>query len=163
MGKILPHLDDLDKRLLRLLQADAKISSQELAEQVNLSVSPCWRRVRKLENAGVIDKYVTLLNRRKLGLNTVAYVHVSLIEHTEEAIKVFDDFVARQEQVIECSSVTGADDYLLKVVAADPEGLETFIMQKMPRLGIVRSSTTHFVLRQKKYSTALPLGTAGAP
>ena len=163
MGKILPHLDDLDKRLLRLLQADAKISSQELAEQVNLSVSPCWRRVRKLENAGVIDKYVTLLNRRKLGLNTVAYVHVSLIEHTEEAIKVFDDFVARQEQVIECSSVTGADDYLLKVVAADPEGLETFIMQKMLRLGIVRSSTTHFVLRQKKYSTALPLGTAGAP
>ncbi len=150
-------MDQHDKHLLRLLQKDAKISTQELADQVNLSVSPCWRRVRKLEDTGVIEKYVTLLNPKALGLNTVAYVHVSLIEHTEAAIEAFDRFVAEQDQIIECSSVTGADDYLLKVVARDPEGLESFIMQKMLRLGIVRSSTTHFVLRQKKYSTELPL------
>ena len=84
-------------------------------------------------------------------------MHVSLIEHTEDAIQTFDRFVAEQDQVIECCSVTGADDYLLKVVAENPEGLEKFLMQKMLRLGIVRSSTTHFVLRQKKYRTALPL------
>ncbi len=153
----MPNLDRSDKRLLTLLQEDAKISSQDLADQVNLSVSPCWRRVRKLEDNGIIEKYVTLLDRRKLGLQTMAYVHVSLIEHTEDAIQTFDKFVAEQDQVIECSSVTGADDYLLKVVAENPEGLEKFLMQKMLRLGIVRSSTTHFVLRQKKYSTALPL------
>ncbi len=154
----MPLLDEPDKHLLQLLQANAKISSQELAETVNMSASPCWRRVRKLENRGIIDRYVTLLDRRKLGLNTLAYVHVSLIEHTEAAIRVFDDFVEQQDQIVECCSVTGADDYLLKVVARDPEGLENFIMKKMLRLGIVRSSTTHFVLRQKKYSTALPLG-----
>ncbi len=154
----MPVLDELDKRFLQLLQRNAKISTQDLADQVNLSVSPCWRRVRKLEDAGIIERYVTLLNRRKLGLNTLAFVHVSLIEHTEAAIKTFDDFVEQQDQIIECCSITGADDYLLKVVAADPEGLENFIMKKVLRLGIVRSSTTHFVLRQKKYETALPVG-----
>lgn len=153
----MPHLNDSDKRLLHLLQDNSKISSQDLADQVNLSVSPCWRRVRKLEENGIISKYVTLLDAKKLGLQTMAYVHVSLIEHTEDVIRTFDQFVTDQDQVIECCSVTGADDYLLKVVAENPEGLEQFLMQKMLRLGIVRSSTTHFVLRQKKYSTALPL------
>ncbi len=154
----MPKMDNQDRQILRLLQGDAKISSQDLADQVNLSVSPCWRRVRKLEDAGIIEGYATLLNRRNLGLNTLAFVHVSLLEHTEAAIKIFDNFVSEQDQIIECCSVTGADDYLLKVVAEDPEGLENFLMQKMLRLGIVRSSTTNFVLRQKKYSTALPLG-----
>ena len=153
----MPLLDEHDKTLLHLLQRNAKISTQELADQVNLSPSPCWRRVRKLEDAGIIERYVTLLNRRKLGLNTLAFVHVSLIEHTEDAIRIFDDFVEQEDQIIECCSITGADDYLLKVVAEDPEGLETFIMKKVLRLGIVRSSTTHFVLRQKKYRTELPL------
>jgi len=153
----MPVLDELDKHLLQLLQRNAKISTQDLADQVNLSVSPCWRRVRKLEDAGIIERYVTLLDRRKLGLNTLAFVHVSLIEHTEAAIKTFDDFVEQEDQIIECCSITGSDDYLLKVVAEDPEGLETFIMKKVLRLGIVRSSTTHFVLRQKKYRTELPL------
>lgn len=153
----MPNIDATDRKILRILQKNAKISSQDLADQVNLSVSPCWRRVRKLEDAGIIEKYVTMLKPRGLGLNTLAYVHVSLIEHTEKTIAAFDDFVARQDQVVECCSVTGADDYLLKVVAEDPEGLENFIMKKMLRLGIVRSSTTHFVLRQKKYSTELPL------
>ena len=154
----MPSLDQNDKRILTLLQNDAKISSQDLADQVNLSVSPCWRRVKKLEDRQIIDRYVTLLNPRNLGLQTLAYVHVSLIEHTEETIQKFDRFVDQHNQIIECSSITGADDYLLKVVAADPEGLEQFIMRRMLRLGIVRSSTTHFVLRQKKYNTALPLG-----
>ena len=153
----MPVLDELDKHILQLLQRNAKISTQDLADQVNLSVSPCWRRVRKLEDAGIIERYVTLLDRRKLGLNTLAFVHVSLIEHTEAAIKIFDDFVEQEDQIIECCSITGSDDYLLKVVAEDPEGLETFIMKKVLRLGIVRSSTTHFVLRQKKYRTELPL------
>ena len=160
MGNFMPSLDEHDKILLQLLQRNAKISTQDLANQVNLSVSPCWRRVRKLEDAGIIERYVTLLDRRKLGLNTLAFVHVSLIEHTEAAIKIFDDFVEQEDQIIECCSITGSDDYLLKVVAEDPEGLETFIMKKVLRLGIVRSSTTHFVLRQKKYRTDLPLDLA---
>jgi len=105
----------------------------------------------------VIERYAALLNANKLGLNARAYVHVSLLDHTEDTIDTFDRFVQHEPQIVECCAITGADDFLLKVIAPDPEGLEQFIMQKILRLGVVRSSTTHFVLRQKKYSTALPL------
>lgn len=146
-----------EREILQILQHDGKINTQNLAEQVGMSPSPCWRRVRKLEESGVIAGYVALLDAPKLGLNARAYVHVSLLDHTEETIRTFDRFVQSESQVIECCAITGADDYLLKVIAVDPEGLEQFIMQRILRLGVVRSSTTHFVLRQKKYSTALPL------
>ena len=153
----MPNLTAQDKNLLQILQQDGKVNTQSLAEQVGMSPSPCWRRVRKLEETGVIERYVALLDAKKLGLNARAYVHVSLLDHAEETINTFDKFVLTEPQIIECCAVTGSDDYLLKVIAADPEGLEQFIMQKILRLGVVRSSTTHFVLRQKKYSTALPL------
>ena len=153
----MPLLDLQDRKILSVLQKDGKISIQDLADKVGMSTSPCWRRVRKLEEAGLISGYVALLDTRKLGLNTRAYVHISLIDHTEESIRIFDEFVARQEQIVECCSITGSDDYLLNIIATDPESLEKFIMKQILRLGIVRSSTTHFVLRQKKYTTAVPL------
>ena len=153
----MPELDDYDRSILRILQRNGKISMPDLAEQVALSVSPCWRRVRKLEDAGFINSYAALLDRRMLGLNTLAFVHISLTDHKEETIALFDDFVSRQDQIVECCSITGSDDYLLKVVATDPEGLENFIMRRILHLGIVRSSPTHFVLRQKTYRTDLPL------
>lgn len=150
-------LDVSDLRILKALQKNGKLSTQELAEKAGMSNSPCWRRVRKLEESGVIDKYVALLSPRQLGLNARAYVHVSLVDHTEKSIQTFDEFVAREDQIVECSSITGAEDYLLKVIATDPEDLEQFIMRKILGLGIVRNSTTHFVLRQKKFSTSMPL------
>ncbi len=153
----MPNLTEQDQALLHILQHDGKTNTQSLADQTGMSPSPCWRRVRKLEETGVIERYVALLNAKKLGLNARAYVHVSLLDHTEDTIKTFDRFVQNEPQIVECCAITGADDYLLKVIAPDPEGLEQFIMQKILRLGVVRSSTTHFVLRQKKYSTALPL------
>jgi len=153
----MPTLTGQDQKLLHILQQDGKTNTQSLAEQLGMSPSPCWRRVRKLEESGIINRYVALLDAKKLGLNARAYVHVSLLDHTEETINTFDEFVQDEPQIVECSTITGVDDYLLKVIAADPEGLEQFIMQKILRLGVVRSSTTHFVLRQKKYSTALPL------
>ena len=146
-----------DRRLLTALQENSKISTQDLADQAGMSASPAWRRVRKLEEDGVIERYVALLNPRAVGLNTRAYVHVSLLDHSESNIRAFDAFVAREDQIVECCSITGSDDYLLKVLARDPEALEDFIMKRILGLGIVRSSTTHFVLRQKKYATALPL------
>ncbi len=159
----MPNLDEYDLRILAILQKDGKISTQDLAQQAGLSASPCWRRVRKLEEAGLISGYAALLDRRALGLNTLAYVHVSLTEHSEEAIAAFDRFVAAQEQIVECCSITGADDYLLKVIAPDPEALEHFIMKRILALGVVRNSTTHFVLGQKKATTALPLSSIPAP
>ena len=150
-------LDEFDKRLLRLLQRDNSLSTQALAEQAGLSASPSWRRVRRLHEAGVIRKQVAMLNPRQLGLNAIAYLHVSLLDHTEATITRFDDFVQRHEQVVECASITGSNDYLLKVYARDPEDLEHFLMRQLLALGIVRSSTTNFVLRQTKYTTELPV------
>ena len=151
------EIDHHDRNILRVLQTDGKIGNQELAEKVNLSNSPCWRRVKKLEEAKVIDGYVAMLNPKRLDLSAMAYVHIALLDHTQQTIEMLDDFVALQEQIVECSSITGPNDYVLKIIEKDTESLERFIMQKLLRLGIVRASTTNLILRQKKYTTALPL------
>ena len=150
-------LDNFDRSILRVLQADGKIGNQDLAEKVNLSSSPCWRRVRKLEDSGVIDSYVAMLNPKSLGLTAMAYVHIALLDHRQKTIETLDNFVATQDQIIECSSITGSNDYLLKIIEKDTESLEKFIMQSLLRLGIVRLSTTNLILRQQKYTSALPL------
>ncbi|MEH7828005.1 Lrp/AsnC family transcriptional regulator [Gemmobacter denitrificans] len=150
-------LDDFDRRILRLLQQDATLSTQDLAQAVGLSPSPCWRRVRRMQEAGLISGQVALVNRAALGLSALAYIHVTLIDHTEASIARFNDFVQRHPQIVECATITGADDYMLKVVAEGPEALEHFLMREMLALGLVRSSTTHFALRQVKLTTALPV------
>ena len=150
-------LDNFDRSILRVLQADGKIGNQDLAEKVNLSSSPCWRRVRKLEDSGVIDSYVAMLNPKSLGLTAMAYVHIALLDHRQKTIETLDNFVASKDQIIECSSITGSNDNLLKIIETDTESLEKFIMQSLLRLGIVRSSTTNLILRQQKYTTAVPL------
>jgi len=87
-------LDNFDRSILRVLQADGKIGNQDLAEKVNLSSSPCWRRVRKLEDSGVIDSYVAMLNPKSLGLTAMAYVHIALLDHRQKTIETLDNFVA---------------------------------------------------------------------
>lgn len=153
----MPDLDDIDRRLLRLLQRDATRSTQELAEAAGLSTSPAWRRVRRLIDEGVIGRQVALVAPAKAGLHAMAYVQVSLMDHTEPTLARFDAFVQDHDQIMECATITGSYDYQLKIVAADPEGLEHFLMRQMLPLGIIRSTVTHFVLRQTKYTTALPL------
>ena len=150
-------IDEIDRRLLGWLQRDSRITTADLAEKAGMSASPSWRRVRRMEEAGIVRKHVVLLDPRKLGLNAVAYVHVSLFDHTEATIAKFNDFIQRQVQVVECASITGSSDFMLKVYARTPEDLEVFLMRKLLALGIVRSSTTNFVLRQTKYTTELPL------
>lgn len=149
--------DRYEKDILQMLQKDGRASTQDLSEAVGLSPSPCWRRVRKLEEDGVICGYAAILDPKKLDLAAFAYVHVSLVDHQEETLQTFSDFVSRSDQVIECATITGDADYVLKVVARDPEGLENFIMESMLRLGVVRNTSTNFVLRQTKRSTALPI------
>ncbi|MEN8771079.1 MAG: Lrp/AsnC family transcriptional regulator [Glaciecola sp.] len=151
------NLDNFDRSILRVLQTDGKIGNADLAEKVSLSSSPCWRRVKKLEDSGVIERYVGMLNPKALGLTAMAYVHIALLDHRQETIETLDNFVATQNQIIECSSITGSNDYVLKIIEADNESLEKFIMQRLLRLGIVRSSTTNLILRQQKYTTAVPL------
>lgn len=150
-------LDEYDRRILTLLQADSAISTQDLADRVGMSASVCWRRVRRLRDSGVIRADVVLVDPRKLGLTAQAYIHLSLIEHTAAALQRLDDFVQRHDQIVECATITGSDDYMMKVVAKDPEDLERFLMRELLALGVVRSSTSHFVLRQTKHTSALPV------
>ncbi|RNF34968.1 Lrp/AsnC family transcriptional regulator [Paracoccus methylarcula] len=153
----MPDLDETDLRLLRLLQRDATLSNQALAEKTGLSTSPAWRRIRRLIEDGVIERQVALVRPRRAGLHAMAYVQVSLLDHTEDSIARFDLFVQTEDQIIECATITGTSDYQLKIVAPDPEGLEHFIMRRMLALGIIRDTVTHFVLRQTKYTTAMPI------
>jgi len=153
----LPNLERFDVAILAALQADCKLSLAEIASRAGLTPSPCWRRIKALEAAGVIDRQVAILNARKVGLNALAYVHVSLIDHREQSIARFNEFVTRDDRVIECASITGEYDYVLKVVAEDPEALEAFLMKELLATGLVRATTTNFVLRRVKSRSALPL------
>ncbi len=151
------ELDEFDRKILRHLQREGKIGLNDLAKSIGLSSSPCWRRVKRLQEGGLITGYAAILDPKALGLHALAYLHVSLVDHAEETIETFDQFVQAEDQIVECCSITGSNDYLLKVFANDPEGLERFIMHRVLRLGVVRSSHTNFVLRRTKFSTVLPV------
>jgi len=150
-------LDTFEKLILKVLQRDGRASTQTLSEAVGLSPSPCWRRVKRLEDDGYITRYAAIVDGKKLGLNALAHVQVSLVDHQPASIEKFHTFVDLNEQVLECATITGEFDYILKVAATDPEKLEQFIMHKLLGLGIVRTTTTLFILRQMKVSGALPL------
>lgn len=150
-------LDTFEKLILKVLQRNGRASTQELSDAVGLSTSPCWRRVKRLEEDGYITRYAAILDGKKLGLNALAHVQVSLIDHSEASVETFQTFVQRRDQVLECASITGDFDFILKVAATDPEALEEFIMNSLLQLGVVRTTTTLFVLRQMKVSGALPI------
>jgi DNA-binding Lrp family transcriptional regulator len=150
-------LDRLDRRMLDELQADARISNQELAKRVGLSPAPCWRRLRRLEKEGLIAAHVTLLNPQAIGLPINVYAMVSLENHHPESVKQFDQMVAERPEVLECHSMSGANDYLLHIVAASIEAYEKFMTNHVMQLRAVRSVNTSFVLRTKKFTTRLPL------
>ena len=151
------ELTEADRHLLRVLQRDGRASTQDLADAAGLSSSPAWRRLKRLEDLAVIKGYVALLDQGKLGLGAVAYVQVSLTEHTAATVARFDDFVQGQARIIDCARVTGGFDYIVKVVTRDAGDLEHFLMHHLLALGIVRTASTSFVVRQIKSTTELPL------
>lgn len=150
-------LDEFDLAILRALQQDGRLSNQALAERVNLSTSPCWRRVRQLEEDGVIERYTALVNPEKIGLNAQAYIHVALMNHAPETLQAFAAIVADNPEVLECASVTGAYDYILKVIEKDNHSLQLFLMEKLLRQGIVRETNTEVVLQQITKTTSVPI------
>ena len=150
-------LDQFEKGILKTLQRQGRASTQELSEAVGLSPSPCWRRVKRLEDEGYIKRYAAVLDAKMLGLNALAYVQVSLVDHSQDAIDVFHDFLQKSDNVLECGSITGEFDYMLRVAATDPEALEQFIMNEILRLGVVRTTMTTFILRQLKTAGVLPV------
>lgn len=150
-------LDRVDRRILDALQADARISNQELAKKVGLSPAPCWRRLRRLEEEGFISGYSTLLNRSAIGLPILAYALVTLDNHHADTVKQFDRLIQDRPEVLECHSMSGPNDYLLRIVAASMEAYEHFLSTQVLQLAAVRSVNTSFVLRTKKSTTRLPV------
>jgi DNA-binding Lrp family transcriptional regulator len=151
------RLDDRDWRLLRLLQDDGRISNAELARQVNLSAPGLQKRIRKLEQRGVIRRYVTLLDRQAVGLDLLCFVNVSLAHHRPDAAEQFRDEMKVMPEVLECHYLTGEFDYVVKVVVADHTELERFLFERLMRIEGVDRVRTSIVLNEIKASTALPL------
>ena len=151
-------LDKTDKRILELMQHNGRITNLELADQVGLSPTPCSRRVKRLEESGVIDRHVTLLNPEALNLNLTALIGIEMDRHTPDRFKGFETAIADMPEILECSIVTGqAADYLLKVVVRDMRHYETFLLDNLTRLEGVRGVHSSFVLRKVINKTALPL------
>ena len=151
------QLDSIDWKILGLLQGDARLSNVELARAIGLSPSPCLNRVRALEEAGYISRYVTLLNALRVGLKVSVFIQVTLERQIESALERFENAIRGRPEVMECYLMTGDADYLIRVVVADIQLLEEFILKfltKLPGVGNIKSS---FALKQVKYQTALPL------
>ena len=150
-------MDAIDLRILARLQQDARISNVELARAVNLSPSPCLARVRALEAAGYIDRYVTLLDAKKLGLGVSVLVQVTLEKQIEPALDTFERAVRERPEVMECYLMTGDADYLLRVLVPDVPSFERFILEFLSRVPGVGNIKSSFALKQVKYQTELPL------
>jgi Lrp/AsnC family transcriptional regulator, leucine-responsive regulatory protein len=151
-------LDNIDKHILTLMQANGRISNLELSDQVGLSPTPCSRRVKRLEESGLISGHVTILNKEALGLNLTAIIGISMDRHTPDRFESFEKAITQLPEVIECSIVTGQSaDFLLKVVVRDMQHYEKFLLGNLTRLAGVSGVHSSFVLRDLVKNTALPL------
>ena len=151
-------LDAIDRKILTVLQEDGRISLSELAVRVALSPSPCLRRMRQLERAGIITRYVAVLDQAKVGLSVSVFVSIKLESQRVEALDRFKKAIAKWPEVLECYLMTGPRDYLLRIVVADLSAYEQFLKQKLTRIDGVVSIESSFALEQTKYSHILPIG-----
>ena len=150
-------MDKYDVQILRELQLDGRLSNRDLSERIALSPAPCWRRVKRLEEAGYIQSYNARLSHKKVGLQVIAFAEVILENHHPETIEQFLQRVDENREILECHSVTGQCDYLLKIVAQDMEGYEQFLSSQLLVLTGIRSVNTLISLRQNKLIGELPI------
>lgn len=151
-------LDAVDARILDLIQHDAGLSVAEIADRVGLSSSPCWRRIKRLEDVGVIRGRVTLLDRELLGLAFEVYAMVKLALPTKENLDLFEAAVKTWPEVVQCATVTGGEDYVLRIVTRDIHDFDNFLRDKLLSSGLVSNCQSRIVVRGVKDSTAVPLG-----
>jgi Lrp/AsnC family transcriptional regulator, leucine-responsive regulatory protein len=150
-------LDSASLKILAELQKNCRISSNDLAEKIGMSATPCWRRQKELEDNGYIERYAAIVNRRKLGLAVCCLVHVSLLRHGKEVAEIFEETIRLRPEVVECYETTGTADYILKVVVADMEAYHDFLHNVLFKLDITSQVNSSVALREVKYETALPL------
>ena len=151
-------LDAIDRRILDRLQENGRVSNVELANDVGISSSPCWRRVRELERRGVISGYVALVDAAAVGLPVSVFVQVTLERQIEAALETFEAAVKARPEVMECYLMTGDADYLLRVVVSDLPTYEAFLKDHLTRIPGIANIKSSFALNQVKYRTSLPLG-----
>ena len=152
------ELDRYDRQILAVLQEDGRISNQDLADRIGLSPSPCLRRVRALEEAGIIAGYRALLDARKLGLTLMALIHISMDRHTPDRFESFEAEVNALPEIVECLLITGQDaDYQLKAVVRDMDAYQELLLNRITRIPGVTGVHSSFVLRRVVERTALPV------
>ncbi|HYD77041.1 Lrp/AsnC family transcriptional regulator [Ramlibacter sp.] len=151
------QLDAIDLRILDALQHDGSLTNVELARRVHLSPSPCLARVKALQAAGVIDRYVALVNGKALGLGLNVFISISLRSQSKEALAAFEQRIAEHDEVMECYLMTGDSDYLIRVAVPDIAALERFILEQLTPIPGIEKIRSSFALKQVRYKTALPL------
>jgi len=149
--------DNHDIQILQALQTDSSISTADLAERVGLSLSPCWRRIKRLRELGVIEKDVALLNRKSLGLEIDAVANITLRNQHQDDRAMLENWARARPEIMECLSISGERDYLLRILVTDLAAYEHFLTSELLNLPCISSASTSFVLREIKKTTALPL------
>lgn len=153
------NIDRYDRQILDILQQDGRISNQDLADRIGLSPSPCLRRVRALEEAGLVLGYRALLDAKKLGLSLMALIHISMDRHTPERFENFEAEIRAIPEALECLLITGQDaDYQIKVVVRDMDAYQELLLNRITRIAGVTGVHSSFVLRRVVDKTALPVG-----
>jgi Lrp/AsnC family leucine-responsive transcriptional regulator len=153
----LEKLEEQDRRILNALQADSRLSNQELAQRAGMSASACWRRVKALEDAGVIRRYCAIVDPAAVGMGFHALVHVTLTRHDETHVATFIAEVRRRPEVLDCHATTGEADYHLRVVCADLAAYNDFLERFLFRLPGIANVRTNLVLKEIKQETAIAL------
>lgn len=143
-------LDDLDVKILTALCDDGRLTATALAEKIGLSTSPCWARVKKLEERGIIERYAAVINMRKLGYKNVAFVELTLDRHDDKILDTFGETLSKIPEIDEAHLVTGEYDYLIKVIVRDSDHYEQFLRETLYRIPGIRHSRTTFGLRSLK-------------
>lgn len=152
-------LDRYDRQILDILQQDGRISNQDLADRIGLSASPCLRRVRALEDSGIIRGYRALCDAKKLGLTLTVLIHIAMDRHTPDRFANFETKVGELPEVMECLLITGQTaDYQLKVIVEDMDAYQTLLLNKITRIEGVSGVQSSFVMRRVVDKTALPIG-----
>ena len=157
VGKASEKLDNIDAKILHLIQSDAGLSVSDISEEVGLSSSPCWRRIKRMEEMGIIKGRVTLLDRKTLGLDFEVFVAVKLGLPNSENMEKFEQSVARMPEVVQCAVVTGAVDFMLRIVTTDMHAYESFLREVLLSIDLISDVQSRIVLRQSKDTTAVPL------
>jgi Lrp/AsnC family leucine-responsive transcriptional regulator len=150
-------LDKLDKQILKLLQKDCSLNTKQIADKVGLTITPTYERIKRMEKTGVIENYVALLNKEKVGKSLMIFCNVSLQLHSKPLLKRFEQTIVKFDEVMECYHTAGTFDYLLKVVATDMNNYQDFITNKLAALENISHVQSSFVMTEVKYKTEIRL------